>query len=64
MPVVQNGDVVQECVDFDRLQQPGVLKPGGFARGALAANSLHIPGPQLSTAACTAAGLRTGAGFA
>lgn len=64
MPVGQNGNFLQECVDFDKLQQPGELKPFSFAMGALATKPLRSPGPQVSTAARAVAGLRTGAGFA
>lgn len=64
MPVGQNGNVLQECVSFDRLQQPEELKPVSFAMGALATKPLCTPGPQISTAARAVAGLRTGADFA
>lgn len=64
MPTGQNGNVLQECVDFDRLQQPGELKPVTFTTGSLATKPLRAPGLQVSTAAHAVAGLQTGADFA
>lgn len=45
------GNVLQECVDIDKLEQSGELKPVSFAMGALATKPLHTPGSHISTAA-------------
>lgn len=64
MLVGQNGDVLQRCATFDRMQHPGELKPIGFAIVALGTKPLCTPGPWISAAARAVAELQTGAGFA